>query len=448
MLVRAPRRSSSLWQSVATTAAAKIFVMGVSGVLGLITSRIIIANFGVDAYAQYGLLSSMPALLPFADLGIAAVVINAIAGSSDPRRDEVVRRTITSALRILIVSGSLIALTSGVLYVFNLWPAVLGEGLMPDGGELSAFLCLAVFGIVLPLTVGQRILVGLNMTNAQVATQSVVAPFMLLVIGSAAALSIPMGAYLPVVSYIGNSLVSVLCLIIAAYALKPQLRLAFRDIPKIRRVRGVKVLNLAWPMLVQMMALPIAMQTDRLLLSHLASPGELAQYNLASQLFGIVLQTIAAAGLSLWPYFAKARSQARIESPVLPTIWFIVGGALLAGVVALMAPLLAQFISDGQIHLDPALIIWYVIFVALQAAKYPVGMYMTDEKGLKFQVLPIVLMIPISLGLSWLMILQIGAAGAIAGSAIAVLLCQVIPNVLWVRHNLRGRRKELISAGV
>ena len=42
-----------------TVAAAKIFVMGVSGVLGLITSRIIIANFGVgfnhiDVNAAFG----------------------------------------------------------------------------------------------------------------------------------------------------------------------------------------------------------------------------------------------------------------------------------------------------------------------------------------------------------------------------------------------------------
>lgn len=440
----APR---SLWSAVASTAAAKIFVMGLSGVLGIITSRIIISNFGVDAYAQYGLLSGLPALLPFADLGIAAVVINAIAGSNDPKRDEYVRHTITSALRILIVSGSVIALVSFVIYLAGWWPAILGEGLMPDGGSLSAFLCLAIFGFVLPLSVGQRILVGLHKTNVQIATQSIVAPIMLLVIGTGAALALPMAAYLPVVSYIANGTMSAVCLIIAARALRPQVGSAFRDILKLRQVRSVPVFHLAWPMLVQMIALPIAMQTDRILLSHLAPPASLAEYNLASQLFGIVLQTIAAAGLSLWPHFAKARSQSRVESPIWPTLWFIGGGIVLASALALISPWLASFISDGKIQLGLPLVLWFVIFVALQAAKYPVGMYMTDERGLKFQVIPIVLMMPISLGLSWWLIGVIGAAGAIAGSAIAVLLCQVIPNVWYVQADLVKRRKATEATG-
>ena len=60
--------------AVGSTAAIKVVVMGLSGVLGIITSRMIIQNFGTDAYAQYGLLSTFPTLLPFADLGITKVV--------------------------------------------------------------------------------------------------------------------------------------------------------------------------------------------------------------------------------------------------------------------------------------------------------------------------------------------------------------------------------------
>ena len=70
-------------------------------------------------------------------------------------------------------------------------------------------------------------------------------------------------------------------------------------------------MNLAWPMLVQMIALPIAMQTHRLLLSHLTDGDELAQYNLCAQLFGMVLQAIAAGGVALWPIYARARPAAR-----------------------------------------------------------------------------------------------------------------------------------------
>lgn len=444
-----PRRPSGggAMRAVGSTAATKVVVMAISGILGIITSRLIIQHFGTAAYAQYGLLSTFPTLLPFADLGIAAVVINAVASAEHPRTDDLVRRTIVTAFRILLVSGGIMVAVAVVVTAFGWWPFLLGAGLLP-GGNLAAGLCLAVFGVVVPLTVGQRVLVGLKKTNVQVASQAVVAPFMLLVIGSFAMLMIPAGTYLAVVSYVANSLVSVICLIVAARALAPQLGAAFRLIPRISSYRGVPAIGLAWPMLVQMVALPVAMQTDRLLLSHVAGDALLAQYNLASQLFGIVLQTIAAAGIALWPVYAKARAQGRVESPTRPTLWFLLGGLLLGGCLALVSPFLVQFVSGGKIHLPVSLLVAFVVFVALQACKYPIGMYMTDKGGLVFQVVPILLMVPLNLGVSWFLITPFGAAGPVIGSALSVAACQVVPNLWYVSRDLARRRAAATGEGL
>src|SRR5437899_177174 len=122
--------------------------MVVSGALGIVTSKLILSHFGTAAYAQYGLLTSFPGLLPFADLGIAAVVINRVAESKDVRTDEVVRNTLTTAFRILLVSGSLIGLTGVVISLLGLWPALLGSGLLPGVGSVTALVCLLVFGAV------------------------------------------------------------------------------------------------------------------------------------------------------------------------------------------------------------------------------------------------------------------------------------------------------------
>jgi O-antigen/teichoic acid export membrane protein len=279
-----------------------------------------------------------------------------------------------------------------------------------------------------------------------VASQAVVAPFMFLVVGAFVVLMVPAGTYLAVVTYVANALVSVICLIVAARALNPQVGAAIREIPRIRSYRGVSALGLAWPMLVQMVALPIAMQTGRLLLSHLGTVEQLAAYNLASQLFGIVLQTVAAAGIALWPVYAAARSAGRIESPAVPTLWFLLGGLVLGTGLAVISPLLVDFVSDGAISLDLWMLVGFVVFVGLQAAKYPVGMYMTDKTGLVFQVLPIVLMVPLNLGLSWWFIGTVGAAGPVLGSAVSVALCQLVPNLWYVSRDL-GRRRAEAAAG-
>lgn len=422
--------------------------MVVSGVLGLVTSRLIIGHFGTPAYAQYGLLTTLPNLLPFADLGIAAVVINAVAGSNDPRRDPFTRRTIVTAVRILLVSGTAIVGVAVAISLLGWWGPLLGEGLVQPGGDLAAFACMAVFGVALPLTVGQRILVGLKRTNQQVASQAVVAPFMLLTVGATVLLAVPAGNLLAVFSYLASALVSIICLWLAARALGPQLGRAFREVPKLRSVPSVPVLALAWPMLVQMVALPLAMQTQRILLSHLTGVDQLAQYNLASQLFGVILQTVAAAGLALWPIYAAARAQSRIESPLFVSLWFLAGGVLLAGAFAVVSPWVVEFVTGGSFALDGWLVAGYVAFVAVQAAKYPTGMYMTDERGLRFQVIPVILMVPLTLGLSWWLIAPLGAAGAVIAATVAVAVCQVGPNLWYVRRDLARRRREQGDAPV
>ncbi|WP_165065597.1 lipopolysaccharide biosynthesis protein [Marisediminicola senii] len=431
-----------MWKGVGNTAIIKVFVMGLSGLLGIITSRMILQNFGVEAYAQYGLLASLPALLPFADLGIAAVVLNAIAGSDDPRRDENVRRTITTAFRILLVSGPVIVLVAVVISLLGLWPTLLGNGLIA-GGETTALVCAVIFGLALPLTVGQRILVGSSRTVTQIATQTIVAPFILISVSLLVAFGVPAGGYLAVLSYVAAALVSVLCLTIASRIIRPQVGLAVRDIPRLRSVRGVPVIALAGPMLAQMLILPLALQTDRLLLSHLTTGDELAQYNLAFQLFGIALQTITAAGVALWPIYARARAQAEVKSPVGPALVFLAAGLALGGTMALLSPWLVQFVSDGKLRLDLALVLGFVAYVGVQAAKYPLGMYMTDARGLKFQVLPILLMLPVNITLSWSLIGTLGAAGPVIAATISTFLFQVLPCYWYVRRDLRVRRARL-----
>jgi len=439
----ATRPRNRMVTAVGTTAAMKVVVMGISGVLGIVTSRVIIENFGVAAYAQYGLLTALPALLPFADLGMGAVLINAAAGSDDPARDEKLRRTIATTIRVLSVSGAVIVALCVLISLFGLWPTLLGAGLIPGSGSTAALVCGVIFGAALPLAIGPRLLIGLGRNALQVATQAVVAPIILVLVGGSALLALPAESAIAVYSFIASAACSTLCLILAARALPRQLGGAVREALHPRRYPGVRTRSIAWPMLVQMIALPIAMQTDRLLLSHLTTGDELAQYNLASQLFNILLATIAASGIALWPIFARARADRTVTSPLRPTLWFTVLGLAAALLLALVAPFLAAFVSNGRIVLDGWLIGGYVVFITLQAAKYPIGMYMTDERGLAFQVWPILVSVPLNLGLSWYLIGVLGAGGPIVGTAISVLLCQVIPNFWWVRRDLARRAAEV-----
>lgn len=430
---------------VAKNAMSKVGVMFIAGLISIVTTRLIIEHFGLPAYAQYGLLASMAAWVPFADLGMSAAIMNAVGASKDPARDAHVRRVITSAVRILLCSAAVLAALALVLAVTGAWPGVLGEGLL-DGGATTATVCVLIFALTLPLGVGPRLLTGLGLNHVQIRVQLIPAPFMLL--GVLVLLWLDQdGNWLAPISFLGATAVAGISLWVAARQIRPQVGEALADVRHVRSVPSARTMDVAWPMLAQMVALPIAMQTDRLLLSHLASTRDLAQYNLASQLFGMIVQTITAAGIALWPVFAKARSEGEVRSPMKLAYGFLWGGLAAGLILAAMLPWAVPLLSDGQLSLDFWLVAGFVLFVTVQAAKYPLGMYMTDARGLRFQVLPIFVLVPVNLALSWALIEPLGAAGPIIGSAIAVVLCQVVPNYWYVRRDLAARRAALAPVG-
>jgi Na+-driven multidrug efflux pump len=218
--------------------------------------------------------------------------------------------------------------------------------------------------------------------------------------------------------------------------------LAFRDAARFRTVKGGRVFDVAWPMLLQMIALPIAMQTDRIILSHVSDLKNLAEYNLASQMYTPVWQVVSSAGVALWPIFARARARGgearKFALPLPISLAFGGAAAVVCVVISFVSPWLSARASGGTIHLHLGVLIAFSIFMVLQATKYPLGMYMTDAKGLRYQAFMIVLLMPVNLGLSWILAIHLGAAGPIIGSAVGVFFCQVLANWIYVARELRS----------
>lgn len=431
-----------LWRSVTSAAGTRIVVMGMTGILGIISSRLILSNYGVDAYAQYGLLNGLRMLLPFADLGMGAVVLNAISESKNPRDDERVLNSLATAFRLLIVTGILIGLGSIVLMVLGWWPALLGEGLM-DGGEWIATLCLVVFALSLPLGLGSRILIGSGKNTLQIVILGLVSPMFVTALAVMVAVGKSQGNEIALISYIATSITGVLCLVVAGRLISPGLSKAIWRVPRIRTYPSISIFDTAGPALAISMATPIAMQTDRLFLSHMADRIDLATYSFANQIFGLVLQAIVAAGLTLWPYFAKARSRGKIESPFPIAGAFLVAALVMGLGLVLVMPLFERWVAKDLLQVGMWLMVGFVALIAVQAVHYPIGMYMTSPAGLKFQVLPVFAMVISNVALTWYLVQRLGAAGPVIASAIALFVCQVIPAAWWVKRDMKRRRREL-----
>lgn len=431
-------------RSVGSTVLARLAAMLVSAALGVVVTRMVIDQYGNAAYGQYMLLVSVAALLPFADLGISAAIVNATAAADDPRRDEYLRRTLVSCYRILAVCAVVGLLAVLIISALGGWRRLLGSGLHGRSGALAAALCMVVFALNLLVSGGERILTGLRLNHVAVVLRVVQTPIVLMALILAQFLGIDLGSFVAVVAYVGTFAASLLALLLAGRRISPSLRWAIQRAPRVQAVRGARVVDTAWPMLVQMVALPVALQSDRVVLSHVAPAADLYSYSLASQMFNPMIAVVTAAAMALWPVYAHARAKGDPgPASTLGMTWLFAGFGLLgAAVIALCSGFLNDVASGGQIALPPATLLAFTGLVVIQAAKSPLGMYLTDARGLRFQAATSVAMLPVNLGLSIALGRVWGAPGPVVASIVAVALFQLVGNGWYVR------RKELLERKV
>lgn len=423
--------------SIGSSAGARFVVLPIGAVLGLVVTRLIIDNYGVETYGQYILLVGIAGLIPFSDLGLTAAIMNAVAGANDPRTDSHLRSVLVACLRLLLGCSLVVILLAIALLASGLWPTLLGSALSSDSGPLAATLCLAIFGFNIMIAFGQRILAALGLNVVVVLLGALQTPIVLLVLWLMIQTSSD-GGFIPVASYAATTFICIIAIVLAARKISPMLGSAVRGAAD-RHTRGGRVFNTAWPMLIQMTALPIAMSSDRLVLSLVGTIEDLTEYSLANQLFSPVFAVVTAAGFALWPVFAKARA-AGTAAPVSPmrlSLVFAGLAALACIILSVASPWLTELASGGEIRLGIDLLVAFSIFIVVQSAKYPFGMYLTDAAGLRFQAYFIMAMLPVNLGLTILLIPVLGAVGPVVGSIVGVVLFQLLPNWVLVRRRLR-----------
>lgn len=436
--------ASSAWAQVLRSGASRLVVLVLAAALGIVITRTIVDEYGTAAYAQYGLLIGIGALLPFTDLGLSAAVMNAVGASTDPARDGHVEGTLLTAIRLLLVSALVLGIATVAVTLLGWWPALLGKGLL-EGGSTVAAGCLLLIALAVPVGIGQRVLVGLGRNHVAILVQGLQSPLVLAVLLVLTSAGLVTGAALAVIPYAVTLVLAVWCAWLAARHLQPAVSRALRQVLRLRSRAGAPVFDVAWPMLVQMVAVPLAMQSDRLVLSHVRGSGALAEYSLAAQMFLPIWALVNAAGYALWPVFARARATGQVRSPFPLALGFAGAAASIATTVALASPWLAAVATGGQVAVGTGLAVSFVILMVVQAAKFPLGIFLTDARGLRFQALMITLMLPVNLGLSIWLAGPLGVVGPVVGSIVGVLLFELGANAVYVRRRLAHAASDAVG---
>jgi len=428
MVIGTEGASTPLFSGATRSFIVRAATLPVATVAGLLAARVTVSMLGVDGYALFALVVGLAALIPVSDLGVGAAVTDAVARRHELGPDGV-QRVLRTSLRVLIVASLILSITAWTLATLGSWAPLLGVSPSQEV-EVAVATSLTVFAAGLPLGLSRRVLLGAERNDIPIAFDGGSGVLALLIILLAASTHAPLWAYVAAPSA---------GLVFASAAAWPMASSA-SEIPLLETVRsalvrgrpGGRIAHLAGPMVVIMAALPIAYQSDRLLLSHLSNLGQVAIYALAAQMYAALFAMVGAAGLSLWPVFARRRALdplTRHELIKMVTVFAVVG-LILAVLLVAAGPSVAHFVSKGQIEVARGVLVAFGVLLVVQASWFPTGMLLTDREGLRFQAVIHVIMMVLNLGVSAVLAHLIGAAGPVIGSVGALVVAVLVPG-MW-----------------
>ena len=280
-------RVPKLVQSMGAIVIARLISMMIGVVANILVTRIIVNDAGVGGFSTVATVSTISLLVPFADLGVGAGLVNETV---DYRRTGNLQRFLKVLKAALTVAGlsSLVLFTFGAAISLSVgWSGILGAGAQ---GMLRPDLTMAVLALIIavgvPLGLGARVLQGTGQIISVMVAQAVIPPLTWLWMVVASAMSAPLDVY----CLGAPAAVTVSGLLIgwrASQSVRVSLIQVLRCNSERALYRAILVGGLSFTAIT--VSLAVAFQTDRIVLSHLSTASQLAIYALIGPVYAAAM---------------------------------------------------------------------------------------------------------------------------------------------------------------
>jgi hypothetical protein len=142
----------------------RLVTLFTSALITFLGIHLLIENLGPHQFSIYVVLTSLPNLLPFADLGLGAYVFNSIVETDDKKYSKhIMTQAISVVFLLLALSCLTILLAAIFMTITNKWVLF-----VPNAGHINlnitCLLIVAMMAISVPMSMGTRALQAANRT--------------------------------------------------------------------------------------------------------------------------------------------------------------------------------------------------------------------------------------------------------------------------------------------
>lgn len=412
---------------IVRTMGVRAVTLPLQAVTGSLTTYLCVRSVGVEAYATVGLLLGLQGFAGFLNLGTPAALSTAV-GEAPIRGDDTLARTFVTSLRSVVPVSAIAVLLAVVLAATGAWPDILGRG-RPDLLTAGALVVVVGLGLAQPMALQQAILMSSGRTGLAIVGSTSGAILALIGTATAAAAGAPVIWFVVVPTFCqltGMAVWSRSARRIVGMSLPGLIRAAMD-----RSYRGVRIRLQSTPALVIWVFLPLAYQTDRIVLDHFSTSAQLASYNVACQIFTPVLSIVTLGSASLWGYYSQRRIEGTLPSQrafAQASLALAAAGFFLGVAYAIVTPGLSQLVTGDRVSVSSGLALAFALFMVVQSFHQPSAMLQTDVPGLRFNAAAVVAMTVLNIVLSIALARSLGAAGPVLASALSLTVALAIPS--------------------
>ena len=439
-------RSNERYRRAGLSTVVSIAARGVQVLTALVTVPLTLHYLGPQRYGMWMVMSSLIAMLGFADLGLGYGLLNAVSGAHGRDDKEEAALYVSSAFFTLVAISILLVAAFAAVYTIVPWARLFNVNMplaVAESGPAVALLFLS-FAVGLPLSVVSRVRSGYQegfIDSAWTAAGNLLSLALVL-------LAVAVRAGLPV--------------LVLAMAAGPLLATAmngvelfWRRFPWLRprwtaasRTAAYAVLGTGLYFFVLQIAGAVAYQSDSLVIAHVIGPNAVAQYAIPMKLFMMVPMIMGLLYVSLWPAYAEAFSRGDKNWAMVTlrrSIWLavLIGVPSCAALVAVGKPLIRLWVGSS---VEPTILLLAAAgtWAALNCVGGAFAAFTNGAGILRFPALLSVIMMIGNLGLSILLTMKLGVSGVLWGSVVAQVAFMLVPMTAYLIW--RFRRTESSSA--
>lgn len=432
---RARERQRRIVLQALASALAKAISVGTA----LISVPLSLHYLGTERFGMWMTMSSLVALLSFADLGIGNGLLSSVAAAHGRDDRKKIRELVSSAYFALGLIAVMVLAFFALAYAFVPWHRVFNvqsELARAEAGPSIAVM-VTCFALAIPIGVVQRTQLGLQMGYASSLWQCVASLLGLAGVMSAiwqeAPLPLLLMAYAgaPLLVGLVNSLV---------FFLYQQRDLApyFGDVSRagIRILAGTGLL-----FLVLQVAGSLTFMSDSFIIAQKLGAAAVSQYAVPEKLFGLIGMIIGFALSPLWPAYGEAIARgdvkwvrATLRSSLLISAAVAATGS---GILIVAAPWIIKLWVGHAVAPPLLLLLGLGIWRVCDGVGNSLAMFLNGARVVRLQVAISLITAVVAVSLKFYFVEAIGAAGVIWATIISYFILTIFPYFLLLGHLMR-----------